>query len=180
MRALLLLILALLWASRLHGQAEWPKPNWENVERIGCRRAGKDVSFPVGVFHVRLVLVSAPKIGDATCRAYLVDRAGNQILLMEDWEVSIYQGTGEDVFGDGKPSLIRGLLRRRAPQLYVRDRQFGREASGPSRDRRRGAVFLLQRPSQRAVSNHDQRRSLRLLRRSAPHLHAASASGFGS
>jgi len=106
MRALLLLTVALLCASGLYGQAEWPKPNWQKVEQVGCRRAGKGVSFPVGAFHVRLVRVPVPKISDARCLAYLVDRGGRQILLMEDWEISIYQGTGDDVFGDGRPSLI--------------------------------------------------------------------------
>jgi len=104
MRALLLLAFAALFASGLYGQAEWPKPNWDKVERVGCRRAGKAASSPVGAFQVRLVPV--PKINDAVCRAYLVDRAGHQTLLLEDWEVSIYQGTGEDVLGDGNPSLI--------------------------------------------------------------------------
>jgi hypothetical protein len=106
MRAIQFLAFVVLCASGLYGQAEWPKPNWEKLEQVGCRRAHKVVSSAVGAFQVRLVPVPLPERSDFQCRAYLVDRAGKQTLLLEDWEVSIHQGTGDDVFGDGSPSLI--------------------------------------------------------------------------
>jgi hypothetical protein len=121
MRLLTLLAFVALCAADLQAQAEWPKPNWEKVERVGCRRAGRAVASPIGAYQVRLVAGSRPDISnskinnsqnkdsqnnDSGCRAYLVDRSGNETLLLEDSEVSIYQGTGEDVFGDGNPSLI--------------------------------------------------------------------------
>jgi len=101
-----LLAIVLLCASSLYGQAEWPKPNWEKMEELGCRRSGQAVTSSVGKYEVRLVPVVDPKTNDRFCRASLVDRAGKQTVLLEDWEVSIYQGTGEDVFGDGHSSLI--------------------------------------------------------------------------
>jgi hypothetical protein len=36
MHALRPFTFAVLCASGLYGQAEWPKPNWEKVERVGC------------------------------------------------------------------------------------------------------------------------------------------------
>src|SRR5271169_1076699 len=95
-----------LCASFLYGQAEWPMPNWEKVDRVGCRNSAEASSSAVGKYHVRLLPVFDPVVNGHGCRAYLVDRSGNQTLLLADWEVSIYLGTGEDVFGDGNPSLI--------------------------------------------------------------------------
>jgi hypothetical protein len=101
-----MLAFVMLCSSFLYGQAEWPKPNWEKVDRLGCQKSTEAGSSAIGKYHVRLVPVSDPAVRDRGCRAYLVDRSGNQTLLLSDWEVSIYQGTGEDVFGDGNPSLI--------------------------------------------------------------------------
>lgn len=105
MRALRWLAFVVLCAAA-YGQAEWPKPNWEKVEKVGCRKSAEAVSSTVGKYHVHLVPVSDPTAKDHTCRAYLVDGSGNQTFLLADWEISIYQGTGEDVFGDGNGSLI--------------------------------------------------------------------------
>lgn len=100
------LALVMLCSSFLYGQAEWPKPNWEKVDRLGCRKSAEAGSSAIGKYHVRLVPGSDPGVPDRGCRAYLVDRSGNHTLLLSDWEVAIYQGTGEDIFGDGNPSLI--------------------------------------------------------------------------
>ena len=43
---------------------------------------------------------------DNGCRAYLGDKAGHQTLLLADWDVSVYEGTGEDIFGSGNPALV--------------------------------------------------------------------------
>ncbi len=96
----------LLCAVGLHAQAEWPKPNWEKVELVTCRGSGESVSSSVGKYEVRLVPGKDAKSRDLVCRAYLVDGARHETLLLEDWSVSIYQGTGNDVFRDGYPSLI--------------------------------------------------------------------------
>ncbi len=106
MRTPALLACLLLSTPALLAQAEWPKPNWEKVDRVSCREAGKAESAPVGTFHVQLVPVPLPDRTDSRCRAYLVDHKGSKTFLFQDWDVSIYEGTGEDVFGDGNPSLI--------------------------------------------------------------------------
>ena len=100
-----LTVVSVLTATGLHGQAEWPKPNWEKTEALDCRQANHGVTKMVGKYQVRLV----PELDIADvgrgCRAYLVN-AGKESLLLEDWGISIHQGTGWDVFGDGNPSLI--------------------------------------------------------------------------
>jgi hypothetical protein len=105
MRALSLIALTLLYASDLYGQAAWPKPDREKVESVVCRGSGKPLSSSVGTYTVRLV-PGRDADDDEICRAYLVGRDGSQTFLLSDSAVSIRQGTGEDVFGDGRPSLI--------------------------------------------------------------------------
>jgi hypothetical protein len=106
MRALPLLALALLHTSHLCGQAVWPKPDWEKVESVDCRGGSrKPLSSSVGTYTVRLV-PGRDADNDEICRAYLVGRDGSQTFLLMDSAISIHQGTGEDVFGDGNPSLI--------------------------------------------------------------------------
>jgi hypothetical protein len=107
MRAFPLLVFALLCASDLHGQAAWPNPDWEKVESLDCREWSKSVSSTVGKYEVRLV-PGRDDESDDVCRAYLVDPVGTKTLLLEDWGLSIYQGTGEDLFGNGHPSLVLG------------------------------------------------------------------------
>lgn len=106
MRTLLLPALISLCAVCLHAQAEWPKPNWEKVELFTCRGSGEPVSSSVGKYEVRLRPGKDAKSRDPVCRAYLVDGARRETMLLEDRSVSIYQGTGDDVFGNGYPSLI--------------------------------------------------------------------------
>ena len=87
------------------GQAEWPRPKWEKVHLLSCRSAGKEASSTVGNYEVRLV-PAADVNRDNGCRAYLVDKAGHQTRLLADWDVSVYEGTGEDIFGSGNPALV--------------------------------------------------------------------------
>lgn len=95
-----------LAASLLHAQAEWPRPNWEKIETLGCRASSKEFSSAVGKYEVKLVPVTDPKTHDLRCRGYLVDPTHRQTLLLEDWTVSIHQGTRQEIFGDSNPSLI--------------------------------------------------------------------------
>src|ERR1700752_1731189 len=85
-------------------QGECSRQKRGALDQVSCGPANQAVS--VGNYQVRLVEVPAPEINDQPCRAYLVDRDGNQILLLEDLNVSIHQGTREDIFGDGAVSLI--------------------------------------------------------------------------
>ena len=105
MRGLWLHALIVLCSVPLLGQAEWPKPNWEKVDTERCRTSGKAVIAPVGKYEVRLDRVSDPT-DEVVCRSFLVDVAGRKTPLLKDWDVSIHQGTGEDLFGDGNPSLV--------------------------------------------------------------------------
>ena len=105
MRGLWLHALIVLCSVPLLGQAEWPKPNWEKVDTERCRTSGKAVIAPVGKYEVRLDPVSDPT-NEVVCRSLLVDVAGRKTPLLKDWDVSIHQGTGEDLFGDGNPSLV--------------------------------------------------------------------------
>jgi len=105
-----------LCAIPLFGQAEWPKPNWEKAESLDCRQSDRTVSKTVGKYEIELVpgvdssfhdpSSHDPSSHDQDCRAYLVDPAGRKTFLLKDWGISIHEGTGKDVFGDGNPSLI--------------------------------------------------------------------------
>ena len=106
MRGLWLHALILLCSAPLLGQVEWPRPNWEKVDTQRCRTSAKLAIVSVGKYEVRLDPISDPKTGEIVCRGSLVDRAGRDTLLLNDWDVSIHQGTGEDLFGDGNPSLV--------------------------------------------------------------------------
>jgi len=106
MRAGLIAILFLLGASISWAQAEWPRPNWERVETKTCRLPDQPVSSSIGGYEVRLVPGPNPEAQDKLCHGYLINRSGKRIPLITDWAISIYQGTGEDLFGDGHPSLV--------------------------------------------------------------------------
>jgi hypothetical protein len=99
--AFVLLCSRLLWA-----QAEWPKPNWEKVDTLVCRASDKPLSTTVGKYQIKLVPVPDPKTHELLCRSYLVDSNGHETLLLEDWNVSVHQGTGDDLFEDGNPALV--------------------------------------------------------------------------
>ena len=98
--------LILLCATPLLGQAEWPKPDWKKVDSERCRTSKKSVTASVGKFEVRLDPISDSESDEVACRSWLVDPTGRETALLEDWDVSIHQGTGEDLFGDGNPSLV--------------------------------------------------------------------------
>ncbi len=100
------LIVFTLCTSFLYAQAEWPKPKWEKVEAVGCRHGDKTVTSTVGKYEVRIGPAADSKSNEDSCRAYLSGFSGAPILLLEDWAVSIHQGTGWDLFGDGNPGLI--------------------------------------------------------------------------
>ena len=106
MSVLRIVVFMLLYVAGSYGQAEWPKPNWQKVETLDCRGEGNAVSSSVGKYIVRLVSAPDAETHESLCRAYLVRGSGKETLLLKDWGVSIHQGTGEDVFGDGNPSLI--------------------------------------------------------------------------
>jgi hypothetical protein len=106
MRGLWLHALVVLCSFPVLGQAEWPKPNWEKVDTERCRSSKKAVIASVGKYEVRLDPVSDSESYEAVCRSWLVDPSGRKTPLLGDWDVSIHQGTGEDLFGDGNPSLV--------------------------------------------------------------------------
>ena len=63
--------------------------------------------YPVGKYKVKLVPSSDDEssFGKA-CSAYLVKPDGTESLLQQDAGISIFKGTGEDIFGNGNPGLI--------------------------------------------------------------------------
>jgi len=105
MRILRLLGFVALCAMPLLGQAEWPRPKWEKVHLLECRASGTAVTSTVGNFEVRLIPSNNAE-SDPACQAYLVDKAGHQTSLLADRDVSVYEGTGEDIFGKGNLALI--------------------------------------------------------------------------
>ena len=106
MRVLFLALFFTLGAPWLRAQAEWPRPNWDKVENVGCRGDGKPILSSIGQYQVRLFPVSTSKVQNSGCRGYLVDPLGKQTFLLEDWAISVHQGTGDDIFSDGHPSLV--------------------------------------------------------------------------
>lgn len=106
MRGLWLRALILLCATHVLGQAEWPKPNWEKVNSERCRSSQKAVVASEGKYQVRLAPVSDSESDEVVCRSWLIDPSGRETPLLEDWDVSIHQGTGEDLFGNGNPALV--------------------------------------------------------------------------
>ncbi len=107
MRACFAAVLCLCCASFAAAQAEWPRPKWEQVEALGCR--GSEEKAPivskVGNYQVRIVGAGRHST-EPGCKAYLSDKAGKQTLLLQDFAISIHQGTGEDLFGDGNQGLV--------------------------------------------------------------------------
>jgi hypothetical protein len=109
MRTWLVAILVPLFSAALFSQAEWPRPNWEKVEAIDCRssdEARSSIEKSIGRFKVQIEPVPSPDGDGFRCRADLIAPAGQKTHLMEDVWVSIHQGTGEDLFGDGRLSLV--------------------------------------------------------------------------
>lgn len=104
MRGFWLRALTLLCATPLFGQAEWPKPDWKKVDSERCRTSEKAVTVWVGKYRVRLAPVSDSD--EVVCRGWLIDPSERATPLLEDWDVSIHQGTGEDLFDNGNPSLV--------------------------------------------------------------------------
>jgi len=90
----------------LIGQAEWPKPNWEKAEILRCRDLQTVTNYPVQRYEVKLVPGANPQSGEISCRSYLVKPSQHELPLLRDWNVSVYRGTGDDLFGDGNPTLI--------------------------------------------------------------------------
>jgi len=109
MRSLYVFVL-LACATLLHAQGEWPRPNWEKAESVDCRDPASNASTPIqksiGEYKVRLIPSPDSPAGVRGCRADLIAPNGKSTTLLKDAAVSIHQGTGEDIFSDGHPSLI--------------------------------------------------------------------------
>lgn len=104
MRTSLAILLVAFAAAPLFAQAEWPKPNWEKADEFRCRDLQQASTYAVGKYHVKLVPIRS---GDEiSCQSYLIEPSGHEIRLLRGWTVSIYKGTGDDLLGDGNPSLI--------------------------------------------------------------------------
>ena len=99
------LAFGLIFSASLFGQAEWPRPDWEHADTLSCRFSDKTAAVPLGKYQIRLVRVSG-RTENVECRSFLLDPAGRKTVLLKDWEVAIHQGTGDDLFGDGTPSLV--------------------------------------------------------------------------
>lgn len=105
MRAFVFAVFVLL-STALWAQAEWPKPNWEKIDIESCRLSAQPISYSVGGYQVQLVPGPDPTIHDQLCFGYLLTPSGRKVRLLSDWDISIHQGTGEDLFGDGHPALV--------------------------------------------------------------------------
>lgn len=93
-----------LCASSAFAQAEWPKPKWERVDRLSCSLS-QDVSTSIGNYEVKVVREPGT-VNETRCQAYLVDHGGKRVRLLSDERVSVYQGTGQDLFNSGNPALV--------------------------------------------------------------------------
>ena len=91
-------------ASSVVAQAEWPKPKWEKVDRLPCS-SSQDVSTSVGNYEVKLVREPGT-VNETRCQAYLVEHGGKRIQLLSDERISVYQGTGDDLFNSGNAALV--------------------------------------------------------------------------
>lgn len=93
----------------LFAQAEWPRPIWRKVETIECRATDSSpspsIEKTIGQYKVELAAFPQ-KHGERLCQAYLVDPAGRRTFLLEDANISIHQGTGMNLFGDGNAALV--------------------------------------------------------------------------
>ncbi len=106
MRPLKLLAIFALSVPSLVAQAEWPHPKWEKVHILTCRKDGTPVYYKVGKYRVELSPSADLQKREFFCRASLVSSIGEKLELMRDKEVCVYQGTGEDILGDGNQSLV--------------------------------------------------------------------------
>ena len=76
------------------------------MERVSCRGGAKSQTQSVANYKVRLVQVPEKATDDYECRAYLQAPTEPARLLLQDTEISMYKGTGEDVFNSGHATLI--------------------------------------------------------------------------
>jgi hypothetical protein len=105
MRRLFGLLVMLACALPALAQARWPKPDW-TADPVTCREAGKTLSYPIAKYRVKIVQIPAREIKDYVCRAYLLGAGGSKTRVLDDFDISVHRGTGEDIFDDGNTSLI--------------------------------------------------------------------------
>jgi hypothetical protein len=104
MRVLWLILLAASFSPVLFAQSEWPNPNWEKMNSLRCRDLDHTGSVSVGKYEVKLVPEANAR--PTSCAAYLIDSARHSTFLLKDWNISIHQGTGDDLFADRDSSLV--------------------------------------------------------------------------
>jgi hypothetical protein len=105
MQRLFCLLLMMACTLPALAQSRWPKPDW-TADPVTCRESRKTVSYPIAKYQLKIVQVPASEINDYVCRAYLVAAGGSKTRVLDDSNISVHQGTGEDIFGDGNTSLI--------------------------------------------------------------------------
>jgi hypothetical protein len=64
------------------------------------------VSYPIAKYRLRVVQVPDHETNDYMCRVYLVTAGGSKTLVLDDFNISVHRGTGEDIFGDGNTGLV--------------------------------------------------------------------------
>ena len=110
MRIALLSLLVLLATSSTTAQAKWPKPDWEKVGGqwlSPCTDDGPQTqTYSLKNYQLRIDRVSESDVHDHLCRAYLTGENGFEKELLEDERISIHQGSGQDIFGSGNPTLV--------------------------------------------------------------------------
>jgi hypothetical protein len=109
-RHLCLSVLAIAACPAIMAQSRLPKPDRQSQKEARlarCDRSGKGVIYPVGKYSIKMVSSSDedPTFSEG-CSAYLVKPDETESLLLQDARISIFQGTGEDIFGNGNPGLI--------------------------------------------------------------------------
>jgi hypothetical protein len=92
------------------GQSHWPMPErraWKELKLAQCGHSAQPVLYTVGKYKIRL----APSADETynfgrACSAYLVRPDGSESLLYHDADISIFKGTGDDIFATGNPGVI--------------------------------------------------------------------------
>jgi len=88
-------------------QSRWPRSDPKEPRLARCATSGKTVTYPVGKYKVKLVsFPDDESLSGQSCSAYLVKPDGTESLLHQDADIAIFNGTGENIFGDGDPGLI--------------------------------------------------------------------------
>jgi hypothetical protein len=103
-RAALSFVISLLTVTPVAAQS-WAKVDWDKLELVTCPFGKLPITRPLAGYKLTVASERNNQNGHP-CRAVLRRPGGKSTKLLEEWDISIYSGTGEDINDDGSPDLV--------------------------------------------------------------------------